>query len=679
MDYKKIAKNVFLVMLYVLAISMVLAVAVFIYIYLKTPLAENLSTSNISQTTTIYDKTGQHILYELHGEENRKILPHEEIPDAIRIATIATEDNGFYGHYGVDFLSILRAIKNDIQKSQAAEGASTITQQLAKNAFLSRDKTFRRKFMELIIALKIERQYSKDQILDMYLNQIPYGSNAYGIESAANIFFGKSAKDLTLDEAALLAALPKATSYYSPYGNHINELLYRQQLILDSIEELDLADASAVAEAKKADIKDKIIPFSEKIEAPHFVFYVKEELEKKFGKDMIEAGGLKVYTTLDYDLQKEAERAISENESTLQKYGASNAALVSLDPTNGNILAMVGSKNYYDKSIDGNVNVTISPRQPGSSFKPFIYAAAFEKGFRPENHILDAETNFGKDGTGKDYIPQNYDYSFHGVVTMRQALSNSLNIPAVKTLTLAGMENAVGLINRFGVAKLNNPSAYGLSLALGGEEVRMLDEASGYAIFANDGKKNSVNSILKVVDTKGENSYSPETQSSQVIDPQVARKISSILSDNGARSLVFGTGSKLYIPGKTVAAKTGTTSDFKDAWTAGYTPHIVAVVWAGNNNSQPMKGGADGSYVAAPIWNSFMQKALAGYPNEPFTNYNEPAPDDPNAIFDKVVYTQKKNGKKISEEKAKKKDADKLDVNIEYFTANSIVDPSAKN
>ncbi len=673
MNFKKIAKNTLFVFLNVLAIGTALAIAVFAYVYVKTPIAENLSTRNIPQTTTIYDKTGQHILYELHGEENRKILPHAEIPDTIRIASIATEDNNFYNHYGVDFLSILRAIRNDIEKNGAAEGASTITQQLAKNVFLSRDKTLQRKFTELVIAIKIERQYTKDEILDMYLNEIPYGSNAYGIASAAKIFFGKDAKDLTLDEAALVAALPKATSYYSPYGNHLDELVYRQQKILDRIGELHLASSQQIAQAKQVNIKDKIIPFAEKIEAPHFVFYVKEELEKRFGKDVVEGGGLKVYTTLDYDLQKNAEQAIAENETNLQKYGASNAALVSLDPNTGNILAMVGSKDYYNKSIDGNVNVTISPRQPGSSFKPFIYAAAFEKGFHPENRILDVETNFGKDGSGKDYIPQNYDYSYHGVVTMRQALANSLNIPAVKTLTLAGMENAVSLINRFGVLDLQNKNNYGLSLALGGEEVRMLDEAAGYAVFATEGKKNATQSITKIVDAKGAVFYAPETSSLQVVDPQVARKINSVLSDNSARSMVFGTGSKLYIPGKTVAAKTGTTSDFKDAWTAGYTPHIVTVVWAGNNNNQPMKSGADGSYVAAPIWNSFMQKALANYSNEPFTPYEKFDATDANIIFDKVIYTKKDSGKVISEEKAKSKDQDKINTSIEYFTATEAI------
>jgi 1A family penicillin-binding protein len=673
MHFKTILRYFLFSLLSLFAIGATIIVVFFIYTYLKTPIVDKLNTRSIPQTTTIYDKTGNHVLYELHGEENRKILTHSEIPNTIRIASIAAEDDGFYSHNGIDFFSILRAVKSNIEKNGTAEGASTITQQLARNVFLSRDKTFRRKFLELIIAIKIERNYSKDEILDMYLNEIPYGSNAYGIASAAKIFFGKEASELTLDEATMIAALPKATSYYSPYGNHLNELIYRQQRILERIGSLQLASYDKVSEAKKINIADKIIPFTENIEAPHFVFYVKEELEKKFGKEIINEGGFQVYTTLDYDLQKNAEMSITENISTLEKYGASNAALVSLDPTNGNILAMVGSRDYHNKAIDGNVNITTSYRQPGSSFKPFVYAAAFEKGFHPEIRILDAETDFGKDGTGKNYIPKNYDGQYHGVVTMRQALATSLNVPAVKTLTLAGIENVVGLANRFGVAKLENKNDYGLSLALGGEEVRMLDEACGYAVFAADGNKHAPQSITKILDASGNTFYTPEIDSSQVIVPEVARKINSILSDNGARSAVFGTNSKLYIPGKTVAAKTGTTTDYKDAWTAGYTPHIVTIVWAGNNNNKSMHIGADGSYVAAPIWNSFMKKALANYSNEAFIEYEKFNPDDTNLIFDKIIYTKKKDGKEISEDKAKEKDPEKIDIKIEYFTANSII------
>ncbi|MDP1884352.1 MAG: PBP1A family penicillin-binding protein [Candidatus Moranbacteria bacterium] len=663
-----IIKESVLVTLNVFLMLGAIASGVFLYAYVKAPIAATLTKRDSPQTTLIYDRTGQHVLYEIHGEENRIILSHDEIPDSIRIATIATEDDSFYSHFGIDFLAILRALKNNVQKNSMEQGASTITQQLARNAFLTREKTIRRKIAELIIAIKIERKYSKDQILDMYLNEIPYGSNAYGIESAAKTFFGKNAKDLTLDEAALLSAIPKATSYYSPYGNHLDELLLRQQKTLDRIGKLQLADPATVAQAKREPVARKIIPFSDTIDAPHFVFYVREELEKRFEPETIEEGGLRIYTTLDYEKQKSAERIIAESDANLKKYGASNAALVSLDPKNGQILAMVGSRDYFDDSIDGQVNVAIRPRQPGSSFKPFAYAAAFEKGFQPETKILDTRTDFGADGSGKHYVPRNYDGKFHGVVTMRQALAMSLNVPAVKTLSLAGVQATIDLAHRLGITTLNDTGRYGLSLVLGGGEVKLLDETAGYAVFANDGKKNTPASILKITDSRGKIIHTAAVENTPVLDPQIARKIDSILSDNAARVPIFGPNNKLHIPGKVVAAKTGTTSEFKDAWTVGYTPHLVTGVWVGNNDSRPMRAGADGSYVAAPIWNRFMSQALEHYPVEPFLAYEKT--EDKNKLADdiveKITYFKKASGKKISKKKAKKMAADKVEIRIEY-------------
>ena len=645
----------------------------FAYAYMKTPLATNLTSRNIPQTTILYDRTGEHILYEIHGEENRKILTHDEIPDTMRIATIAAEDDAFYSHYGIDPLSMLRAFKNNVQKKELSQGASTITQQLARNAFLSRDKTFRRKLLEIVLAVKIERTYTKEQILDMYLNEVPYGSNAYGIASASEIFFRKKAKDLTLDEAALLAALPKATSYYSPYGENIDELLRRQKNIVTRVGDLQLTDQQTVLAAQKEDVAAKITPIQKLIDAPHFVFYVKEELEKKYGVTAVEEGGFRVYTTLDYNLQKLGEQSIAENEANLKRYGASNAALVSLSPKTGEIFAMVGSRNYFDDSIDGQVNVTTRPRQPGSSFKPFAYATAFEKGFQPETKILDAQTDFGADGSGRHYIPRNYDGKFHGVVTMRQALAMSLNVPAVKTLSMVGVKDTIAMAHRLGITTLQDTNRYGLSLVLGGGEVKLLDETAGYAVFANDGKKNSPTAIAKILDPKGKEIYKHSPENTQVIDPQVARKIDSILSDNDARVPIFGPRNKLFIPGKIVAAKTGTTSEFKDAWTVGFSPYIATGVWAGNNNSFPMRGGADGSYVAAPIWNKFMTQALNNYPVEAFIAYEKESEKkiagiaDSKQIMSKVTYY--KNGKKISEKKAKKADPKKIEIRIEYITA----------
>lgn len=668
-DFKKSTKNIFPLFRYssriildLLILGVVIVALVVSYYLWKNPIKDQLVPAKIAQTSIIYDRSGEHVLYEMHGEENRKVINHGDIPDAIRISTIAAEDNNFYSHSGIDFKAIARALKADVSNSQMQQGASTITQQLARNVFLSREKTFQRKISEIILALRIEHNYSKDEILDMYLNEVPYGSNAYGIESASETFFGKNANELTLDEAALLAALPNATTYYSPYGNHTGELIKKQQRILDRIDELHLASPDAVAQAKSVDTTEKIIPLKQNIYAPHFVFYLREQLEKMYGAEAVQNGGFKIISTLDWDKQQLAENLLKNNVPTLKKYGATNSALVSIDPKTGEILSMVGSIDYFDKSIDGQVNVATSPRQPGSSFKPFAYATAFEKGYQPETMLYDVPTNFGPDGSGHDYKPSNYDGRSHGLVSMRQALSNSLNIPAVKTLYLAGIQDTIYTAQKMGITTLTNPNRYGLALVLGGAEVTLLDETSAYGVFANDGKRNPATGFLKITDSSGKIIYTSSPKNDQVIHPQIARKIDSILSDNGARSLVFGTGSKLYIPGRTVAAKTGTTQDFHDAWIVGFTPDIVTGVWAGNNDNTAMNGGADGSYVAAPIWNSFMSQVLNNYPNDSFPDYEK---IDINGNFAMPQIKYYKSGKEISAEKAKKADPGKVEVKVE--------------
>jgi len=653
-------------------VTLLLLVIAFIYFvrsYYEAPIAATLLKRTVPLTTIIYDRTGEHVLYQIYGEEDRKIVPHEQIPETMKIATIAAEDDSFYRHFGIDPASVFRAVITNVKNRDLSQGGSTITQQLARNAFLTREKTFRRKFLEAILAIKIERKYSKDQILDMYLNQIPYGSNTYGIGAAAEKFFGKNAADLTLDEAALIAALPKATTYYSPYGSNKNYLAARQNSILARIAVLNLADHQTVNEAKKIDTFAKIIPSQEKIDAPHFVIFVKEELERKYGKQKVEEGGFRVYTTLDYDLQKLAENVVQkESLSNLKAYGASNAALVALDPRNGEILAMVGSLDYFNDSIDGQVNVALRPRQPGSSFKPFAYAKAFEEGYQPETLVLDARTNFGPDGSGRPYIPRNYDGKFHGLLTMRQALAGSLNIPAVKTLAAVGLDDTIELAHRLGITTLKDRNRYGLSLVLGGGEVKLLDMASGFSVFANDGKKNSPTPILKVLDFKGNTLESNQPLNTQVLDPQVARKINSILSDNSARTPIFGPRNKLFIPGRTVAAKTGTTQEFRDAWTIGFTPYLSVGVWAGNNDNHAMRAGADGSFVAAPIWNSFMAQAIQNLPDQQFIAYDKPANIGRQAgEAGGIRVTYYRNGKQISEKKAKKADPKKIEVRIEQL------------
>lgn len=598
---------------------------VLIYAY-QTPDAGELVSRKIPQTSVIYDRTGAHKLYEIHGEENRKILPHDRIPDAVRAATLAAEDKNFYNHPGIDLVATARALEVDVKNRDLTQGGSTITQQLARNVFLGREKTLWRKFMEAILALKIDRSFSKEQILDAYLNQVPYGSNAYGVQSAAEIFFGKDADELALEEAAMLAALPKAPAYFSPYGLHQDELEARQKKIIGRMEDLGMISPEEEVQALNADILSKVKPFRESIQAPHFVFFVIDQLENEYGRDYLETGGLKIITTLDYDMQKSAEQVVAEGAKRNISRGASNAGLVALDPKTGAILTMVGSKDFFADGIDGEVNVATSRRQPGSSFKPIIYSAAFERGYQPETMIADTLTNFGPDGSGEPYIPRNYDGRFHGTMPMRSALARSLNVPAVKTLAMIGLDAGKEMAKRLGITTLSDKANYGLSFAIGAAEVRPLDMAGAFSVFANDGIKNTPYAVEKVEGADGASDMH-EKNPAQALDPQVARKIDSILSDNKARTPTFGAKSPLAFPnGVQVAAKTGTSQDFRDAWTIGFTPSLVAAVWCGNNDGRPMAAGADGVFVAAPIWRAFMDENLPRFAPENFPAYSPSAP-----------------------------------------------------
>lgn len=634
------------------------AVILFFY-HLDTPPADSLEKRRIDQASVIYDRSGEHILYKIYGEENRQIVSHEEILDAVRVATIAAEDDAFYGHHGVDLASLLRALKVNFENKSMSQGGSTITQQLARNALLTREKTILRKIREVALAVKIERKYSKSDILDFYLNEVAYGSNAYGIQTAAETFFGKKARDLSLDEAAMLAALPKAPSFYSPYGENMEELIVRQKKIILRIAELGLAGEAETRAALETDISSKIIPRRDPLQAAHFVFYVRNQLEGIYGKDFLEREGLKIYTTLDYALQQKAEEIVREGAERNVKYRASNAALVAVDPKSGEILAMAGSRDYYDDGVDGQVNVATRPRQPGSAFKPFAYAKAFEKGYQPETLINDVATNFGPDGSGRDYVPKNYDGKFHGTLSMRQALAMSLNIPAIKTLSLVGIDETIELAKRLGITTLNEPKRYGLSLVIGGGEITLLDGTAAFSVFANDGLKNPSQSIRKIIDSRGNTYVGREEKNQRVLDPQVARKINSILSDNGARTPIFGPNNLLHIEGKMVAAKTGTTQEFRDAWTIGYSPEIAVGVWAGNNDNTPMAPGADGSYVAAPIWNKFMRAALADVPASQFVAYDSALSDVRILVGEENIDEGEANGKGDTDKSKKKKNKKK--------------------
>ncbi len=600
------------------------AVGVFAWFAKDLPSPGKLNSRVVVQSTKIYDRTGQHILYEIHGEEKRTQIPYSEMPESIRYATITLEDQTFYNHHGIEIKGIFRAALKDIINLGTAQGGSTITQQLIKRSVLTSEKTLTRKIKEVILAVELEQKFDKDQILEMYLNEIPYGSNAYGLEAAAQTYFGKHAKELTLDESALLASLPQAPSYYSPYGNHADGLKARQQYALDQMAKLGYITKDQAEEAKQIDILSKIKPFAENISAPHFVMFIKEYLEKKYGEQAVEQGGLKVHTTLDWDKQQIAEQAVKEGTNkNVAQYGAENAALIAMDSKTGQILAMVGSKDYFDKTIDGQVNVTISPRQPGSSFKPYVYLTAFEKGYTPETNIWDVDTNFSTDD-GKTYDPKNYDGKNRGLLQMKNALGMSLNVPAVKTLYLAGVKDSTDTAHKMGITTLNQPDRYGLSLVLGGGEVTLLDHVNAFSTFATGGIHHDKTAILKVEDGSGNILEQYKSDSRQrVAEEKYVAMIDYILSTNSLRAPVFGENNPLRFDNRPVAAKTGTTNEWRDGWTVGYTPSLAAGVWAGNNDNSPMTQGADGSYVAAPIWRAFMDKALQNYDIEQFPKYDQ--------------------------------------------------------
>jgi len=617
--FKKLLK----VFIWIFVSGIFFAIGVFAYYAKDLPSPGKLNKRQVVESTRIYDRTGEHLLYEIHGEEKRTTIPLKDMSEIVRAATLAGEDQTFYQHYGIQFKAIARAAVYDLLGRQVSQGGSTITQQLIKNTVLTNEKTFTRKVKEVILSVELEQRFSKDEILEMYLNEIPYGSNAYGIQAASQTFFGKDAKDLMLAESALLASLPKAPTYFSPYGSNLEDLKYRQEYVLDQMAKLNYITADQAKSAKEFDILSEIRPFQENIQAPHFVMYVKEQLVNKYGEKQVEEGGMKVYTTLDWQKQQTAEEAVRRGvDQNGKKYRFSNAALVSIDPKTGQILAMVGSKDYFDKSIDGNVNVAIRDRQPGSSFKPYVYATAFKKGYTPRTIIFDTETNFGtKD---EPYTPQNYSNDYRGPVKMEDALAMSLNIPAVKTLYLAGVDNSINTAQSMGITTLKNRGRYGLSLVLGGGEVKLVDHTAAFGTFATGGVKHEKTAILKIEDSKGEilEQYK-ESPGEKVLESEVCAQIEAILSANNLRAPVFGSNSPLRFDDRPVAVKTGTTNEWRDGWTVGFTPSLVTGVWAGNNNNAAMAQGADGVFVAAPIWREFMDKALANTAIEKFPEAKE--------------------------------------------------------
>ncbi len=600
-----------------------------------------LITRDVPQSTKIYDRTGTHLLYEIHGDERRTLVKIQDIPDSMQKAAIAIEDRMFYSHHGIYWQGLIRAGVMSIVKGQKLQGTSTLTQQLVRNAILTTERSYTRKLREIILSLQIEQKYSKDQILQLYLNEIPFGSNIYGVESAAQNYFGKGAKDLSLDESALLAAMIQRPDYFSPYGtglagDHRVQLVDRQHIVLNKMAEEGFITQDQADAAKKVDTLKEIKPRRiADISAPHFVMYVRDQLIEKYGDRTVTQGGLKVTTTLDWDMQQAAEDEVKKGvDAKGTQYKFTNAALIALDPKTGQVLSMVGSKDFFDDEHDGQFNVTLSSRQPGSSFKPIVYAVGFMRGYLPQTQLWDVNTVFKTDiGT---YAPHNYDGREHGPVSIRQALAGSLNTPAVKMLYLVGVGRVLDFADTLGYTTLSDRSRFGLSLVLGGGEVKPIEHAAAFGAFATEGNWFPQSSILRVEDNTGavlEEWKAPEAR--RVMDPQISRLISDILSDNNARTYIFGSKNYLTLPDRPVAAKTGTTNNNHDAWTVGYTPDLVSAVWVGNNDNTEMKAGADGSIVAAPIWQGFMKRATKGKPVSKFTPPDPPETNKP-AILGKV-------------------------------------------
>jgi len=612
-----------------------------IYYAWDLPQPEKFTETPFIQSTKIYDKTGKVVLYNIYGEEKREVVAFDKISDNLKHAVITSEDSRFYQHGGVDVLRTLKAVWIDIKSGSKAQGGSTITQQLVKSVYLTGQKSISRKIREAILSIELETKYSKDQIFDWYLNQVSFGENAYGAEAASQTYFSKPASDLSIAQAATLTALLPAPSYYSPYGSHKESLLARKDVILEKMQKLGY-----ITEEELKTAKDEKIDFAEStisIKAPDFVLYVKKYLEEKYGEDYLKEKGLKVYTTLDWELQEYVEGVIKEANVVNIAKNAYNAATVVINPKNGQILALMGSKDYFAESYPAGCDedveqtclfepkydvATMGQRQPGSSFKPFAYATAFKKGYTPNTVLWDVKTEFnpncnpnGDDSGVSCYNPQDYDGRNRGPVTMRTALGCSLNIPAVKTLYLAGIPDTLQTAKDFGITTLTDTSNYGLSLVLGGGDVNLLEMTSAYGVFATEGSYVSPVSILKIEDNEGNIIEESHEQPKKVLDTQVARQVNNVLSDNSARTPIFGANSPLYISGYQVAAKTGTTQNFVDGWTMGYTPFAVVGVWTGNNDNTPTKD--EGVGIAAPIWNKIMQKLLSSNPAE---NFTEPDP-----------------------------------------------------
>lgn len=618
---------------------------------LQIPDLSSFDQRRVLQSTKIYDRTGEVLLYDLHQDVRRTTVPYENISRHLKNASVAIEDDTFFEHQGVRPLRIVKAVFDNLVSGKllGGQGGSTITQQVIKNSVLVNEKTLTRKVKEWILAMKLEQQLTKEEILAHYLNESPYGGTLYGVEEASQSFFGKSAADIGLTEAAYIAALPQAPTYFSPYGLHVDDLEIRKNLVLEQMYENEFIteDEYNTAKSEKVEFKTQS---ATGIRAPHFVFYVRDYLAKKYGEESLGERGFKVITTLDFTLQEKGEELTKKwAEKNKTAFNAENAAIVATDPENGQILTMVGSRDYFDKEIDGNYNIALAERQPGSSFKPFVYAAAFKQGYTPETIVFDLKTQFSTACAvdyllteGNCYAPTNYDNKFRGPITFRSALAQSINVPAVKALYLVGVNDAIKFARDLGITTLTNKGNYGLTLVLGGGEVKLLDMVGAYGVFANEGKKHEITGILRIEDATGTVIEEYKENSNQIIDRQIALQISDVLSDNVARTPSFGSNSPLFFQGKDVAAKTGTTNDYRDAWVVGYSPTIAVGAWAGNNDNSSMAKQVAG-FIVSPMWREFMDFALTKRTDKKFAA-PDPLPTDIKPMLRGVWFSQASEG-----------------------------------
>jgi len=583
--------------------------AVFVYIIYNIPNPSKLDNGEYPQSSQVMDRNGK-LLYEIYADKRSVVVTLDQVPKSLKNATMAIEDANFYKHNGFDVKGLLRGLYRTIIKKRL-QGGSTLTQQLVKNALLTPERTISRKIKEAILTIATEIMYSKDKILEMYLNQTPYGGTLWGVQAAAKGIFNKNVGDLTLAESALIAGLPASPTRYSPFS-YPEMAKNRQVMVLDRMLELKFINQEDYNLAKNEELHYYISKTG--IEAPHFVFYVKELLTEKYGIQKLTEGGLKITTSLDLDIQKMAEASVGAELEKLIKYKVSNGATLITEPKSGQILAMVGSVDYFSNKIDGKYNVTTALRQPGSSIKPLNYAVAIETGKVTAASIVDDSPTCFTQINQKSYCPTNYGGAYHGLNTIRNSLANSFNVAAVKVLKLNSLETFVASASAMGISTFKNASDYGLSLTLGGGEVMMTDMNVAYGVLANMGIRKNLTPILKIIDKKGQvlEEYKENT-GTRVLSRETGFIIQQILSDDGARGMVFGRGSMLNIKGHPeVAVKTGTTNEMRDNWTIGYTPDYVVTTWVGNNDNSKMGGLVSGTTGAAPIWNKIMTQLLSG-------------------------------------------------------------------